>query len=338
MPSDERVEQALGALRPVTAAFLSALATMADDIRGYLAAHQGTLEGRAAALAAELGPFGARHIAPGRLAAVLNHEPPTDPLSREAMQRCLETLSALAARGDELFRVRVPEGGDLRDAVAGALAQVGGAFAAARVAQGARSGRPWLGGPGAGPEALPFSRWVRGERRLGPPLLVEVRGSDLRAAGLAEFLDGRQKIVLVVEGDCAPAPLVRLVTPGTFVLQTDDAAGLERLVGWDGPGIAAVVPPGAARFVHDPAAGTAPWQRITVVGLPEAPPRKAVGGLSAAQQAEELELLRTLATAPRGAEAPAAPAAPAAAAAAPPDPADRLADWLLSQADLSDVR
>jgi hypothetical protein len=182
---------------------------------------------------------------------------------------------------------------------------------------------------------LPFADWVKSERRLAPPLVVRLLAGDLRAGGLAEFLDGRQKIVLVVEGDPAPAPLARLITPRTFVAQTHDGTGLDKLAAWDGPAIAAVVSESAASFVHDPAAGAASWQRIALGRLPEHAPRRTLGGLSPAQQVEELELLRTLATKPPAAAAPAAVAADAPAAAA--DPADRLAAWLLGKADLSDI-
>ena len=198
-----------------------------------------------------------------------------------------------------------------------------------------RGGRRGGGGgaPVVGP--LPFARWTRSERRLAPPLVVALEGGDLRAAALAEFLDGRQKIVLVVEGECAPAPLARLVAPGTFVLQTADAAGLDRFAAWEGPGIAALVPESAGRFVHDPAAGAASWDRLTIAHTPDKPPRRTVAGLSAAQQAEELEILRTLAARPAAIAPPAG--APAAAEAGTADPVDKLAAWLLSRVDLSDL-
>ncbi len=165
--------------------------------------------------------------------------------------------------------------------------------------------------------------------------MVDIDGGDLRAASLAEFIDGRQRILLVVEGECPPAPLVRLIAPGTFVLQTHDGSGLDRLAAWQGPGIAALVPDCAVQFVHDPAAGAASWERLQILSVPERPPRRPVSGLSVAQQIEEMDLLQSLAARPAGAAAAASPAGAAAAAA---DPADRLATWLLSQVDLSDPR
>jgi hypothetical protein len=72
---------------------------------------------------------------------------------------------------------------------------------------------------------------------------------------------------------------------------------------------------------------------LTVGFLPEKEPRGSIGGVSGAQQAEELRQLKALT---RKSEAP----APAAAGSGMPvaaGPADKLAAWLLSQADLSDL-
>ena len=82
--------------------------------------------------------------------------------------------------------------------------------------------------------------------------------------------------------------------------------------------------------------------------MPEEEPRRALGSISAFQQTEELRHLAALASRPTAAAAGAAAAgaapgigAPAAAAAqdgtAPMGPANKLAAWLLSQADLSDL-
>jgi hypothetical protein len=121
------------------------------------------------------------------------------------------------------------------------------------------------------------------------------------------------------------------------VLQTSDGQGLDRLAAWDGPGIAALVPESAARFVHDPAAGGAHGKRLSITAVPEQVPRRAVGGLSAAQQTEELGLLRSLAVADARDGAPAAAATAAEGGGPRPEPADKLAAWLLSQVDLSDL-
>ena len=132
--------------------------------------------------------------------------------------------------------------------------------------------------------------------------------------------------------------LARLIAPGTFVLQTSDATGLERFAAWDGPGVLALVPDEAARFVHDPAAGATVWDRLTVTFLPSEPPRKPIGGLSAAQQAEELALLAALASKPAGAAVEPGAGSGSVAAAAAADPVDKLAAWLLRQADQGDAK
>ena len=334
MPSEERVRQALGAFKAPLGAFRSTLVTTADEVRAALRTRQSTWDGRVARVRAELGPLAAGRIDPDRFATLVTNHQEADPAALELLERALETLTELVDKSERLSVVEVPAGGSLYDAVGRALAEIGRAFSAARAVHGVRAGRRHGGDEERSIGPLPFARWTKAERRLVPPLVVAVQGSDLRAAALAEFLDGRQKIALVVEGECAPAPLVRLVAPGTFVLQAADGSGLDRLAAWEGPGVAALVPESAARFVHDPAAGGASWERITITHVPDKMPRRTVGGFSAAQQAEELELLRSLAARPAGAEAPAAAPAGAAATA---EPADKLAAWLLSRVDLSDL-
>lgn len=337
MPSDERVRLALDGLTAPIGAFQSALLGAADEVRGYLALHQSSWEGLVARAAAELGPLAAGRIDTERFASVVAAPQTVDAATAQAVERALGVLTDLAARAEALCRVEVPAGGSLHESVARALGELGRAFAAARVVAATRAGRRWSETDSSAIDPLPFSRWTRSERRIGPPLVVTVQGGDVRAAALAEFLDGRQRIVLVVEGECPPAPLVRCIAPGTFVLQSVDGKGLDRLAAWDGPGIAALVPEGAARFAHDPAAGGAAWQRLTIEALPEQAPRRALGGLSAAQQAEELELLRSLAAGGGGASAAGAAVPAGVGAAAQPEPADKLAAWLLSQVDLSDL-
>jgi hypothetical protein len=326
---------ALEVLRSPVRAFHGTLAATADEVRRHLAARRSGREELVARVRSELGPLAEGRIDAEAFAALFGEHPQADPAAIQALARALEVLDALAARGDALSLVEVPAGASLYAAVSGALADVGRAFSTARLAHEVRASRPPVGDPGS-PEALPFAAWTKAERRLAPPLVVRLQGGDLRAAALAEFLDGRLRIVLVVEGDCPPAPLARLIAPGTYVLQTHDGSGLDRLAAWEGPGVAALVPESAARFVHDPAAGVAVHERITIGHLPDRAPRKAIGGLSAAQQAEELELLRSLAVRPAG-PAPAG-AEPAPVGTGGGEPADRLAAWLLSQVDLSDLR
>jgi hypothetical protein len=335
MPSDPVLVSALRALSAPIEHYRSAVATTLEEVRGYLAAHRSGTEGRASQLAAELGLFARGHIDAARLALVLGEEETLDSAALHDLQQAFETLASCAAQGEGLFHVEVKAGGDVTSAVSARLEEAGRAFAAARLAalaskrQSSRETSQSLAIDGFG-----FSRWTAGERRLAPPVIVSVSGGDVRVGGLADLLDGAQKIVLIVDGECPPAPLARLITPNTLVVQTDSVERLERLGAWQGPAVAAVLPASAARFVHDPAGGSSSWQRLTVEYLPE-PPRRAVGGLSAAQQAEDLRQLAALATPPVATPAVETPSAPP-----PPsgDPIDRLAAWLLHQANLSDVR
>jgi hypothetical protein len=339
MPSDDRVALALAAVRAPLGAFQATLAATADEIRGYLATRRSGWETQVTRIEAELGPLAAGRVDPERFASLFaDHKDEVDAGALEALEGAVVLLTDLAARRDALCLVEIAAGGSLYGGVAAAFGEIGRAFAAAALVTEIRRGRDRAGRPGQPVEPLPFSRWTRAERRLAPPLVVRVEGRDARAAALAEFLDGRAKIVLVIDGECPPAPLARLIGPGTFVVQTGDGTHLDRLAAWDGPGIAAIVPESAARFVHDPAAGPATPDRIRIDRLPDRPPRRAVGGFSAAQQSQELELLRTLATPPPAAARHGEPVATAAAAVTGADPAEKLAAWLLSQADLSDLK
>jgi len=233
-------------------------------------------------------------------------------------------MAELASAKEELFTVDVEPGGCLRDAVGAALARIGTAFGAARLFELTRSARFREAEHAGLLDALPFERWNAAERELAPPLLVLVHGKDLHAEELARFLDGAAKLVLFVRGDAPPAPLVRLITPQTFVLQTGDGAGLERLAASPGAGIAAWLPEGAARFVHDPGAGASLADRLDVQELPETRKPRRLGGRSSHQQAEELAQLAALASR-AGVGAVGVPAGV---------PVDRLASWLLQQSNL----
>ena len=336
MPSDPRTQEALAAMAPGIAAFRTTLTAGITEVGHYLGTARSSAEDRLARVAVELGPFGARHVDARRLEPLLRQPETADPTAVETVEQALATLRDLVAASDDLHVVVLPTGWSLHDAVDEALARIGRAFGAARVVAAIRAGSYRLNDHARSLGSYPFTRWTRAERLLAPPLVVEVAGADLGAAALADFLDGSVKIVLVVTGTCSPAPLVRLITPGVFALQAPDAAGLQRFAAWDGPGIAALVPEDAARFVHDPATAPAAVSRLTVSHVPDGR-RRPVGGLSIAQQAEELRLLAAL-------SAPAASAVSAAAAisapatnGAPPDPAGKLAAWLLSQADLTDL-
>jgi hypothetical protein len=305
-----------------------------DQVRTFLAEHHTGANGKTGRLQAELGPFAAARIDAERFSKLLGNEAKLDRLTVETIEKARDTMAELAAHDEALYQADVPSGGCLHGVVEHALENIGRAFGAVRIFELTRAGTHQGNEHARSLGAFPYDRWSRGERRLAPPLVVTVDGVDLRAEGLAEFLDGRQKIVLVVRGACAPAPLARLITPDVFVMQTADPADVQRLAAFEGPAVGAVVPESAARFVHDPATGSETWQRLAVTYLPEKDPKGSIGGLSGFQQAQELRQLKALAARP----AATAPAAEPGAAAQPlENPVDKLAAWLLTQADLSDV-
>jgi len=327
MPSDDRVRAALEVLSGPTQAFRSTLARTADDVSRLLRARAATKEAKTASVAAELGPFARGRIAVERFAQTFDYQPSVNGGAAQVIRRSHDTLAALLDRGEDLFCVTVDQGASLRDAVATRLADLGRAFGVARVARDAQSGAP-TDRHAPALERFPFAQWNRAERNLAPPLVIEVRGADLWAASLAEFLDGHVKLVLVVTGDASPAPLARLIAPSIYVQQAGSASELAGLVSWDGPGVAALVPETAARFLYDPKAGRSSAERLRVAHLPTEPPRKAIDGISAAQQADELAMLAALAQ-----PTPVAATEQAGAARAAADPAELLAAWLLAQAN-----
>ncbi len=338
MPSDERVERVMQALAPQRDAFQSALGNTVEQVRTFLHEHQSSGDGHAGRISAELGPFAAGRIDTDRFTALMGNAVTLDTLTAETIAKARDTMAELAARNHHLFLADVPSGGDVRAMVGFALEEIGRAFGAVRIFELNRSGSYYGNEHARSLGSFPFHKWSKGERRLAPPLVVTVDGADLRAEALAEFLDGAQKIALIVRGECAPAPLVRLITPGTFVVQTTDVEEMTRLAAWEGPGVGALVPDRAARFVHDPAAGAHVWERLTIGFVPDQEPRLTIGGKSGRQQTEELRQLKALASRPAaGAPEPAASAAAPVTPAAPADPVDKLAAWLLRQADLSDL-
>ena len=328
MPSepiaDERIVSALRCLRGPVDGYRSAVAAAEEELRALLS------ESAADDGERGLGVFAAGRIDFSRFSGVVTRAHTLDAATIARIRLAHETLRDVASRPAERLHVaHVPQGGSLRETVAAAFAEAGRAFGAAHVAAAARRHEP-AGSDSVFLRAYPFASWNARERAIAPPLVVDVDGADLRAGDLAEFLDGNVKIAIVVRGDCAPAALVRLVTPGVFVAQFASADGFERLAKTAGPGVAAVVPERAALFAHDPAAGRAAHERITVLKAPADAPRGAVGGVSPWQQLEEARHLVALAAKP----AAPAPAVAAAAPAAPQmEPVDRLAAWLLAASE-----
>ena len=317
-PSDERVLQGLKTVSSAAEAFRSAVVAATEDVRGLL----GTRERGAGESASRLGVFGESRIDTARFAQAVRRVRPFDAKAIETLRRCFDALRSTAfTAGEELFTVQVSDGGTFGPSIERGFARLGSAFAAARAAAALRDGRAVQTVPGA---PFPYSLWSRRERRFAPPLVVDVDGADLRAAELAPYLDGSQKVLVLVRGACAPAPLARLITPGVFVLQTDGKEAIDAFRSFAGPAVAAIVPEGAALFVHDPSAGASTWERVKLLRPPAAGPRKPLGGLSAEQQDEELRQLLVLAT---------VPSAPLSAGAT--DATSKLAAWLLGAAEVS---
>ncbi len=326
MPSDERIEQALEALSAQSQAFRSALAATIDQIGAYAHAQGAANEEKASIIAMELGPFAAKLVDPGEFSHYAENTPASPGNALNTVEDSLKALNELADKGDDLFVVDVESGGSLWHSVATRLGELGRAFGAAHAFEQVKAN----GTKVEVAKTLPFSNWSSKERRVAPPLVVVVDGADCRANALAEFLDGTQKIILLTRGESTPAPTVRLITPGVFVAQATDVAGLKGVGKWDGPGIGAVVPESAACFVHDPAGGETVVQRMKIGSLPEDVRRKPMGGVSVAQQAEEMRQLKALGKAPKAVTVVEEPEITV-------NPADKLAAWLLTRADLSDA-
>jgi hypothetical protein len=320
MQSDDRIQLSLGAVADRIAAFRAVVATAQDRVRSLLA--QGGGVERAAL---ELGAFAAGRLDLDRFAAI-DDGITLDAAARSRLRRVEGVLADIARLDDTAFIIDVPDGAELHYAVSTALELFGRAFGAIAAVDLIRAGRHEALDHDRLLESFGFDLWSRADRRNAPPLVIRLSGSDLRANVLAEFLDGAMKLILVPFGRCTPAPLVRLVSPASLVLQTADATGLERFAGYKGPAIAAFVPPTSATFIHDPAAGKKLWQRIRVMSRPTSMPRGRLDTWSAAQQTDELLQLEMLAERPAFSDTPVESLAPGAG-----DPVDRLAAWLLTE-------
>ena len=328
MPSDPRVQPSLEALRRPIETYRSIVAAARGRVQALL-----TTGGGADRARLELGSFGGARIDASRFAE-LRRGTALDPLSRGRLERTSAVLAELDTASDAIFSADVPPGDSLRVVVARALAFTGRAFAAANVVELVRSGRYEPERHDRLLEAYPFAWWSKTEREHAPPIVVTVDGADLCAGSLAELLDVGMRLVLLVRGPNTPAPLVRLVTPGTLVIQARETEAVNRLATSDGPAIAAVFEHDSALFTHDPNAGDALWQRLTIVYHPVGQPKKAIGGVSPRQQQQELLQLAALAQRPALSNGPVEALVPSGGG----DPADRLTAWLLAESGLSTER
>ena len=260
-----------------------------------------------------------------RFAGIANGGPALDGTTRERIERARKVLESLAAASDDAFVVDVPDGASLYDAVRESMARFGRVFGLAATIDLARAGRyvPELHDRAV--DAWPFELWSTRDRRSAPPLVVRVSGADFSLGNLANVLDGSVHIVLCVRSEAAPARLVRLITPNTFVIQARDPQALARFTLCSGPAVAALFETDVTCFTHDPARGPGAWQRLTIER--QAPPvgRKRVSALSQWQQNEELQQLAALSARPTLSATPVESFVPAGEG----DPVERLATWLL---------
>jgi hypothetical protein len=331
MPSDPRVAQALAALQQPIAEFRAAVQGALAQADAFIAAQNADAATQAARAATELGLFAVGHVDPAKFAAMFPAVAKADKASLAALTKAVKILRDVAAKGEAACHAEVTDGRKLGATIDTALAAVGQAFGAIIITELVRGGRYKAAEHDKLLDPTEFRVWNNAERRFAPPLVVEVSGADLHAGALLDFADGREKLVLVVKDNAPPAALVRCITPGTFVLQTVDGTGLDRLAGFEGPAIAAFLPEGAATFMHDPNAGKEPWQRLTVPSLP-AGPFKAVGGFSAWQMEQDVKMLADLARTPFA--VPATPGAKGAPAIGADQAVDRIASWLLDTSGL----
>ncbi len=330
MPSDTRFPEAVAAMAQPIAEFRSLIEGALAQAEAFLVEQAADAGHRTQRASMELGGFAAGRIDAARFAELFPAVSPVEPAAVAALHRAIATLQGLRDQGDQAFLVDLKKGGRLGVAVGDALAEIGRAFGAVILSEVVRGGRYRAEEHDALLDPVEFRAWSKAARRYAPPLIVALDGADLHVGALSDFADGREKIVLVVRGASAPAPLARCITSGTLVLQTTDGTGLDRVAAFDGPAVAAVMPDGAAVFLHDPTAGREPWQRLTVRTLGEEP-RRALGGTSAWQMAEERTLLADLGRTPFTIPVNGGSAAPAVGA---EDAVDRIASWLLGQSGL----
>jgi len=340
MPYETLLDGTFEALSRPFATYRSAVATSIEELRGVISAAREVGGDRADQRARELGPFAVGRIDTASLAGLLSNETRVlPPASLQVLERALQVMEEARTSDPEDWTIQVRAGGDLRDTARRALRDVGRVFGVARAAELARSGGYRAEEHNDLFRGRPFHHWAPAERAVAPPLVVRVQGSDLRPAGLTDFLDGEMKIVLLVEGAAPPASLARTITPGVFVIQTRDVEELADLGEVPGPALAAVFDADAGDvvpFVHDPKGGALPWERLQVgVTLAELGERIEATRRKSRTWAEDLAHLSSLATPPaadRAATHSDGQDGPSAAVGV-----DELAAWLLAATDLHDV-
>jgi hypothetical protein len=319
MASDEQLRIGLDAISSRIELFRSAVATTADQIRGLLAGTGNVTDDQSMAL----GRFAQGRVNSERFASFTPKARQIDEKAEVPIRAAQEILQAVLAEGDDLFVLHLEPGQTLSCQVRRRLSSMGRAFAAAHVVDLAKRGKYVEEEHAAMLEKFPFSKWSSSERALAPALVVALSGVDFHPSVIVPFLDEGTRFIFVVEGDAPAAALSRVISPGTFVQQQTGDAALEAFSKFNGPAVAALLPDGAASFVHDPSAGATSYERFVSLEFPKEIRKRAIGGISVAQQAQDYALLESLAVLP-------VPTGDAAS-----DPAGKLSAWLLSQTDLS---
>ncbi len=321
MPSEERKAIALDAVRPRIKQFHAALTITAEQVRGLLSASNNT----EADQNESLGYFAKGKVNMERFASFAPKAQRIETDAEAPIRAAQEVLKSLLAEGDDLFYVKGVEGRGLGHQLSVRLAHIGRAFAAARIVDLAKNGAYKEDKHASTLERFPYAVWNSSERALAPALVVEVSGEDFKPSAIVPLLDTNMKVVFLVRGDAPAAALSRVISPRVFVQQETGNAALEAFRGYEGIAVAAFLPDTAVSFIHDPSAGSTTYERFVSITFPNEVRKRAIGGISPAQQAEDYTLLESLSVPPE------------IAGEAASDPAGKLSAWLLNQTNLSDL-
>lgn len=329
MPSDNLTELVLAGLEGPRTAFTSSLSAAAEEIRGTLAGLSADVDERNDLLKTQLGGFAAGRINIEKFSTFADGQKSVSAGAVPTLKKAQTVLTEMVEAGKELNQVKIGANKNVRCGVRRGLERIGRAFGAARAIEMAKAGTYNDAEHDHLLEGLPFGEWNQAERAMAPPMVVHVNGRSLHPASLSEFMDGGLKLVLLIDGPCAPAALARLIAPGTFVMQSEDISALDKLASWNGHGIAAIVPPGSATFTYQPEMGKSIADALKIDHLADENLISPLGSLSAQQQKEDLDLLTAL----TGANATPQEESEA----EPTNPVDQLAAFLLNKANLEDV-
>ena len=321
MASEERRALALDAVRPQIELFRSALTVTSNQVQALLAGSGDNEADKSEAL----GYFAKGKVNMERFNSFTPKAARTDAATEAPMRAAQAVLKSLLAQGDDLFIIESENGRGLGHQLSVRLASIGRAFAAARVVDLARNGAYKEDKHAATLERFPYALWNSSERALAPALVIEVSGEDFKPSAIVPLLDANMKIVFNVLGDAPAAALSRVISPRVFVQQEIGDAKLEEFTAFKGIAVAAFLPSTAVSFVHNPTAGSTTYERFVSITFPKEVRKRAIGGISPAQQAEDYTLLESLSVPPE------------IAGEAASDPAGKLSSWLLSQTNLSDL-